>query len=560
MKTRKLKRLWSDFIGDEIIYSRRVKFIILCSIGINFTEVFIPMYIYLIFQNIVPNQAIESLISSTLIVIGAIIGGSILKQKRKEMISVSKIRNHYSKTNEIYSRLIDSHTLGSKSISMSTLGRIGRFTTDLSERSVEESFSSKIDMCFGVIFLLIILVVCGPIFSLCVVASLGIFTYAAKRGIETSRPQSIIKRADKGKLEDCRNDYIDEVEKNLMRIKLDNLNTRFVNEYECLEIERVQGIESEKDSDIEYINKITALSKIFSISVASLGAILVVTGLLQSGLIIVGLLLSTRVLRPLRDFLIESNRNSIIPNDIDDIAVKPVRANNSSSGDKKIEMNEFVDVKAMSNVEKISDFVFQKRLKKGKVYKIKERSDIHDSSALAKSICRMSNKYTVELNKIPIDLYDFENIRTTLRYIDLSTESAQSSILEVLTNFRKAKVREAVYWSYICGLDKHIREYPKGYKTMVMHRQDAHSDDNIKIAKLISNIIDNPSLLVIDLSLVKYGGVFVEMFHRLIEELAKTKIIVILGGGKVIDSLVTDYITLEDSLSRRTAHLKGGDQ
>ena len=443
---------------------------------------------------------------------------------------------------------------------MSTLGRIRRFTTDLSERSVEESFSSKIDMCFGVIFLLIILVVCGPIFSLCVLASLGIFTYAAKRGIETSKPQNIIKRADKGKLEDCRNDYIDEVEKNLMRIKLDNLNTRFVNEYECLEIKRVQGIESEKDSDIEYVNKITALSKIFSISVVSLGAILVVTGLLQSGLIIVGLLLSTRVLRPLRDFLIESNRNSIIPNDIDDIAIKPVRANNSSSGDKKIEMNEFIDVKAMSNVETISDYIFQKRLEKGKVYKIKERSDIHDSSALAKSICRMSNKYTVELNKIPIDLYDFENIRTTLRYIDLSTESAQSSILEVLTHFRKAKVREAVYWSYVSGLDKHIREYPKGYKTIVMHRQDAYSDDNIKIAKLISNIIDDPSLLVIDLSLVKYGGVFVEMFNRLIEELAKTKIIVILGGGKVIDSLVTDYITLGDSLSRRTAHLKGGDQ
>ena len=79
-----------------------------------------------------------------------------------------------------------------------------------------------------------------------------------------------------------------------MRIRLDNLDVRFINEFENIEAQRVRRAEMARDSDISFVNKLTSLSKLFSIFVISTGAILVITDLMQSGLLIVGLLLSSR--------------------------------------------------------------------------------------------------------------------------------------------------------------------------------------------------------------------------------------------------------------------------
>ena len=50
--------------------------------------------------------------------------------------------------------------------------------------------------------------------------------------------------------EDLRNDFIEEVENNLMRIKLDNLNIRFTNEFESNEHRKVKSTEIGVYSDM----------------------------------------------------------------------------------------------------------------------------------------------------------------------------------------------------------------------------------------------------------------------------------------------------------------------
>ena len=93
------------------------------------------------------------------------------------------------------------------------------------------------------------------------------------------------------------------------------------------------------------------------------------------------------------------------------------------------------------------------------------------------------------------------------------------------------------------------REYPKAYKTELLTNDELNNQDNIILIKIISNIIDNPPLIVLDFTLIKYGNSFIDMLHPLIQEVAKDKILIIVGGGKVIDSLATDKIILQETSS-----------
>lgn len=306
----KLKSLWSDY-NDEAVDHTNVGWILLISLGINITEVFIPMYVYIVFQNIIPKESQESLLSSTVIVIAVIICGSILKKNREEIISRNRVRNQYLTTNKIYKYIIESHEPRKNDISVSEFNRINRSIADLSEKSIAESFSNLIDTFFGFIFLSLILLICGVFFTTFVIIFLILFTLIANKDFRAISSLNDGNKISKERLEDMRNDFIEDIETNLMRIRLDNLDSKFVNEYENIERDRVKSIEIARDSDIRFVNKLTVLSKLFSILIISTGAVLVITGSLQSGLIIVGLLLSSRTLRPWRNYLISKNRDSI---------------------------------------------------------------------------------------------------------------------------------------------------------------------------------------------------------------------------------------------------------
>ena len=75
----KIREVWKQYEDEDFKNSTNLRYLLLISLGINITEVFIPMYVYLVFQNIIPKTSRESLLTTTAIVIIAIICGSNLK-------------------------------------------------------------------------------------------------------------------------------------------------------------------------------------------------------------------------------------------------------------------------------------------------------------------------------------------------------------------------------------------------------------------------------------------------------------------------------------------------
>jgi len=326
----------------------------------------------------------------------------------------------------------------------------------------------------------------------------------------------------------------------LMRIRLENLYIRFINEFENIESQRVRKAEMARDSDIAFVNKLTSLSKLFSIAVISTGATLIITNSMQSGLIIVGLLLSSRVLRPWRNYLIIRNRESILKNNINDVNLYKNEFSLKTDS-KYIHDKRLIKLQVTSKNNQSKPLIIE-NLDIGKIYKLDDASEIGYKTKIAHSICGLSSSYNININEAPINSYDCDYIRSNIRYIDLNSPYPRASLLEILTNFRRYKTREAVYWSYISGLDKYTREYSFGYKTIFDNRPGGDEEDTLKIARIISHIIDKPILIIIDFSLVKYGSSFVEMFYKIIREFSKSTIIITLGGRKAIDSIVDHTI------------------
>ena len=534
----KLRETWNHYQDEDFSKNSDLKYILLISLGINITEIFIPMYIYLVFQNIIPKASRESLLTATVIVIVSIICGSILKKRREEIISGNKVRNQYLITNDVYRHILRSHKMGEKDVSVSEFNRINRYITGLTEKSNVESLCNFIDAIFGIIFLILLFVICGILFALSVISCIVIFTLIAHR--KESVSQVFYNRLNKKleTIEDLRNDFIEEVENNLMRIKLDNLNIRFTNEFESIERKKVKSTEIGVYSDMEFVNKLTALSKLFSITIISIGAILVINNLLASGLLIVGLLLSTKALRPWRNYLIIKNRDSI-----HQMNLKNYSDINEVSTNGSVILNDCPINLHIQDQTKQTHSHIKVQLETGKIYSM-NGADNDSKVRIAYSICNLSQDYKVKINNIPINNYNSDYIRSTIRYIDLSSPCPRASMLEILTNFRKNKIRKAVYWSYISGLDKCIREYHLGYKAQFDNRHGLDEEDTLKIAKILSHIVDEPIIVILDFSLVKYGDSFVEMFYKLIKEISKSMIIITIGGGKAMKAVNTNNIFL----------------
>ena len=157
MNLHKFNSAWIDYRDEKIGNQSIVNLMLLITLGINITEIFVPMYVYVIFQNIIPTASQDSLLSSTVIVVAAVVCGSILKKNREELISNNKVKNQYLTTNKVFCDLIESHELGKADIKLSEFNRVNRSIADLSDNSIAESLSNLIDAIFGVLFLLILL-------------------------------------------------------------------------------------------------------------------------------------------------------------------------------------------------------------------------------------------------------------------------------------------------------------------------------------------------------------------------------------------------------------------
>ena len=90
----KLRETWNHYQDEDFSKNSDLKYILLISLGINITEIFIPMYIYLVFQNIIPKASRESLLTATVIVIVSIICGSILKKGVKKSSAEIKLETN----------------------------------------------------------------------------------------------------------------------------------------------------------------------------------------------------------------------------------------------------------------------------------------------------------------------------------------------------------------------------------------------------------------------------------------------------------------------------------
>ena len=512
--------------------SIHVRQIIIASIVINLLELAVPLYINIVYTVLIPARSTETLITLSTVVLLSVIGSGILKSIRISILGLDSARFEHKQRMNLFKHFlsipISKFKVSSSSKSISQLNSINL----LRDEGMLQFVSTAIDIIFSIIFVVILLVLGGPLLVLPVILAITYYIYSAYLRIKEYK--SISNKRESQEVENM--NYQMNIIDSVVLIKSNGLSRNFISEEEALResITNTKISEGIKLAELQSFGRLINQST-FAISI-TIGAFLIVNKMMVLGALTASILLVGKIINPwqqsvnlLRSFM----RLGFARSDYDEIINTDISV---LEGIKKVE--EDLDSNDLKIQFKDKEIYIQ--LKESNF--LADQNEGQDVRELFMNLMKIEDTESTSINSIPVEEYNLKSMINNVAYVNPSHEFFEGTLIKNICNFQQSKYeRTALYWAYYLNLDKKIRMLNNGYDTMVgTSKNIGLSNDEIMLFHIIGGLAKKPNVLIIDLLDCSFGKSFVEGFKQILRKTKNNSTLILGGNGKVLEKLCTN--------------------
>jgi len=521
---------WSDYQLGPIL---------IASVLINLLELSSPLYINIIYTSVLPSGSMASLVVLTIAVVLLMVLGGWLKAIRLGLTGGDGARLEHQRRMQSLAHFLQMRLVDYLRVSPAAhLDRLNSINL-LRDESALQSLTVAIDLIFSLLFVLVLFLIAG---SVGIVAVVAIVVYLLRALAFARAFEDLSKRRDRLELD--RIAYQGKLMDSIDLIKSNGLGRQFLvgNEQLQEELAWQRVVNNNFDGQVQAFGAL--MSQLTFAAIVTWGALRVIQGGLLVGALAAALLLAGKILNPWQQAMAlwsSYRRLAHARDEFDALMAIPVESEGGSelvggSGGMVTLTLEGRNLAAIPS---------------GSVVLLRDRQFGADVRHLFMGLIQVTSQPGLQLNGLPIERYQRDDLREAVAYVDPSREFFEGTLLENITSFQPRRYqRKALFWSYLTGLDTTVRGLPQGYATaMGTSVPTGLSRDAQQLFQVVTALSRSPNALLLDLSDCSYGKEFIDGLERILKRTRGKITVLISGTGRVLNTISDQQIDLSDSMS-----------
>lgn len=508
--------------------------ILVSSILINLLELASPIYVNLVYTNILPTGSISSLTVLTIGVVVLIALAGWLRAVRMELTGFDGARVEHRRRMEALAHFTQLRLSDYLRDTPATHAERLNTINLLRDESASQAFTTAIDLIFSVFFIFVLFLIGG---SLGLIALAAILVYIL-RSLQMARSfEAISKQTDRLELD--RVNYQSQLMGAIDLIKSNGLGRSFMigneDRQERLAWQRMksQMFSGQQMAFGMLMNQITMACLV------TWGAFLVISGQLVVGALAAALLLGGKVLQPWQQALgLWSSYRRLI-HSRDELNALMSLPEEPEGGNAELNTEQ-------EDIQLSIDGQASAPIQRGKTILVRDSTLGTDARRLFMGLIQIDSSLRLEVDGVPIESFKRERLRSDIIYVDPSHDFFEGTLLQNITAFQPTRYsRRALFWSYLVGTDQKVRRLSEGYSTrMGTSNNTGLSRDSLLLFQVISGLVKDPILLLLDLSDCSYGKEFIDGLERLLKRARGRTTILMCGSGNALRNLVDSELDL----------------
>ena len=521
---------WSDYQLGPIL---------IASVLINLLELSSPLYINIIYTSVLPSGSMASLVVLTIAVVLLMVLGGWLKAIRLGLTGGDGARLEHQRRMQSLAHFLQMRLVDYLRVSPAAhLDRLNSINL-LRDESALQSLTVAIDLIFSLLFVLVLFLIAG---SVGIVAVVAIVVYLLRALAFARAFEDLSKRRDRLELD--RIAYQGKLMDSIDLIKSNGLGRQFLvgNEQLQEELAWQRMVNNNFDGQVQAFGAL--MSQLTFAAIVTWGALRVIQGGLLVGALAAALLLAGKILNPWQQAMAlwsSYRRLAHARDEFDALMAIPVESEGGSelvggSGGMVTLTLEGRNLAAIPS---------------GSVVLLRDRQFGAEVRHLFMGLIQITSQPGLQLNGLPIERYQRDDLREAVAYVDPSREFFEGTLLENITSFQPRRYqRKALFWSYLTGLDTTVRGLPQGYATaMGTSVPTGLSRDAQQLFQVVTALSRSPNALLLDLSDCSYGKEFIDGLERILKRTRGKITVLISGTGRVLNTISDQQIDLSDSMS-----------
>ena len=521
---------WSDYQLGPIL---------IASVLINLLELSSPLYINIIYTSVLPSGSMASLVVLTIAVVLLMVLGGWLKAIRLGLTGGDGARLEHQRRMQSLAHFLQMRLVDYLRVSPAAhLDRLNSINL-LRDESALQSLTVAIDLIFSLLFVLVLFLIAG---SVGIVAVVAIVVYLLRALAFARAFEDLSKRRDRLELD--RIAYQGKLMDSIDLIKSNGLGRQFLvgNEQLQEELAWQRMVNNNFDGQVQAFGAL--MSQLTFAAIVTWGALRVIQGGLLVGALAAALLLAGKILNPWQQAMAlwsSYRRLAHARDEFDALMAIPVESEGGS---------EFVGGSG-GMVTLTLEGRNLAAVPSGSVVLLRDRQFGAEVRHLFMGLIQITSQPGLQLNGLPIERYQRDDLREAVAYVDPSREFFEGTLLENITSFQPRRYqRKALFWSYLTGLDTTVRGLPQGYATaMGTSVPTGLSRDAQQLFQVVTALSRSPNALLLDLSDCSYGKEFIDGLERILKRTRGKITVLISGTGRVLNTISDQQIDLSDSMS-----------
>jgi len=521
---------WSDYQLGPIL---------IASVLINLLELSSPLYINIIYTSVLPSGSMASLVVLTIAVVLLMVLGGWLKAIRLGLTGGDWARLEHQRRMQSLAHFLQMRLVDYLRVSPAAhLDRLNSINL-LRDESALQSLTVAIDLIFSLLFVLVLFLIAG---SVGIVAVVAIVVYLLRALAFARAFEDLSKRRDRLELD--RIAYQGKLMDSIDLIKSNGLGRQFLvgNEQLQEELAWQRMVNNNFDGQVQAFGAL--MSQLTFAAIVTWGALRVIQGGLLVGALAAALLLAGKILNPWQQAMAlwsSYRRLAHARDEFDALMAIPVESEGGSE--------------LIGGAGGMVTLTLEGRnlaaIPSGSVVLLRDRQFGAEVRHLFMGLIQITSQPGLQLNGLPIERYQRDDLREAVAYVDPSREFFEGTLLENITSFQPRRYqRKALFWSYLTGLDTTVRGLPQGYATaMGTSVPTGLSRDAQQLFQVVTALSRSPNALLLDLSDCSYGKEFIDGLERILKRTRGKITVLISGTGRVLNTISDQQIDLSDSMS-----------
>ncbi|QEY31883.1 hypothetical protein EVJ50_06140 [Synechococcus sp. RSCCF101] len=515
--------------------------IITASIVINLLELASPLYINLVYTQVLPTGSLPSLAVLTLLVLLLLLLSGVMKIFRLSLTGNDSAHIEHTRRMNALSHFtqlrLSEYLRASPSTHADRLSTI----SILRDESSIQALTTSIDLVFSLFFVLVLFLIGGTIGFIGLIA---IAVYLLRALSFARQLESAAKQRDL--LEQDRLGYHGQIVRAISQIKSNGLGRKFLvgNEERQEDLSRVR-IRSNTIA-AKYQSFSSLMSQITLAATVTWGGILVINDRLLVGALAACLLLAGKVLSPWQQAMSLWNSYRRFTHSRSEYEHLMNTPTEDEGGSIKFEIG---DVFAVSMGSRQIATV-----PTGGCLLLRDSNYGTDVRHLFMGLLQIETVDDLQIGGRPIHEFNRYSLRQSIAYADPSLDFFEGSLLQNITSFQPAVYRRhALFWSFLTGLDSKVRSLPQGYATtMGSSVPSGLSSDVEGLFQIIRALTTGPDVLLLNLYNSSFGKEFIVGLEKILKRCRGRTTVLLAGSGNVLSKLSdhsADLPLLDQALS-----------